>query len=227
MTTYIYHGDDTHASRNNLFQQRQKSHNIKEINGEKTNAIDLSTSLATNNLFDTETILIDNLFSRPRSKEKDAAITVLSNYAGTKEILCWEKKAITKAVLAKLPKNWIIKESKPPALLFNFLDNIFPGNSQQAVNLFHELLNSSHEPAFIFIMLTRHINSLISAQSATNLRLPPWQIGKLKQQASKFSEAQLIYIVDKLFQIDLCIKSGKTKLDLQSQLDILLLQALG
>lgn len=223
---YLFHGDDPAASRNNLFTLKQKQIDIRELNGEKITPKDLETILGTENLFGEEALLIENLFSRPRSKDKDSCIELLKNYNGSRTIICWDKKALTKATTAKFPKTWKVVESKPPALLFAFLDSFKPGNYQQARQLLSDLRANS-EDGLIFVMLSRHVISLIQAQSATTLKLPPWQIGKLKSQASLWSEGALIHVVDELHRIDLQIKTGTTKLDQGSQLDILLLQVLG
>ena len=227
MTTYLFHGDDNKSSRDNLFEIKKKHDDIRELNGDKISPKDLESTLGTESLFGNETILIENPFSRLRSKDKDACIELLKNYQGSRDILIWEKKALTKLTTVKLPKDWVIKESKPPAMLFNFLDSITPHNSNQALKLYHGLLTMNHEPGFIFIMLARHISSLIQAKTATSIRLPPWQIGKLKSQASGWDINQLIHFYDELYLIDSKIKTGNTKLDLGSQLDILLLQVLG
>lgn len=224
---YLFHGDDQSASRNNLHEIKKKYLDIRELNGEKITPMDLESTLGTESLFGNETILIENLFSRLRSKDKEACIDLLKNYQGARDILIWEKKALTKVTTAKLHKDWVIKESKPPALLFNFLDSMTPHNAELALKLYHELLTMNHEPGFIFIMLSRHISTLIQAKTATNLKLPPWQIGKLKSQAAGWEISKILFFYDELYKIDKKIKTGTTKLDLGSQLDILLLQVLG
>lgn len=223
---YLFHGDDNTASRNNLFEQKKKHIDIRELNGDKLLPKDLESTLGTESLFGNETILIENLFSRLRSKDKDACVQLLISYRGNRDILIWEKKTLTKLTTNKLPKTWIIKESKPPALLFNFLDTIVPGNYQQATKILVALRKNTDD-GLTFIMLSRHVSTLIQAKTATNLKLPPWQIGKLKSQASSWEISKLLFFYDELYKIDKKIKTGTTKLDLGSQLDILLLQVLG
>jgi len=223
---YLFHGDDQTTSRNNLYDQKKKHSDIRELNGDKLLPKDLQSTLGTESLFGNETILIENLFSRLRSKDKDACVQLLLNYSGNRDILVWEKKALTKLTTNKLPKTWKVVESKPPALLFNFLDTIFPENYQQVSKILSTLRKSTDD-GLIFIMLTRHVSSLIQAKTATSLKLPPWQVGKIKSQASSWETAELLHFYDSLYEIDKKIKTGSTKLDLGSQLDILLLQVLG
>ena len=226
MTTYLFHGDDNKSSRDNLFEIKKKHDDIRELNGDKISPIDLESTLGTESLFGNETILIENLFSRLRSKDKDACIELLKNYVGARDILIWEKKALTKLTTGKLSKDWVIKESKPPSILFNFLDSIIPNNYQQASTLLTSLRKNSDD-GLVFIMRARHISSVSQAKTATSIKRPPWQIGKLKSQASGWDINLLIHFYDELYLIDNKIKTGNTKLDLGSQLDILLLQVLG
>lgn len=223
---YLYHGDDQSGSRNNLFEQKKKYADFRELNGDKLLPKDLESTLGTESLFGNETILIENLFSRLRSKDKDVCIQQLISYQGARDILIWEKKALTKLTTNKLPKTWVVKESKPPALLFNFLDSIIPDNHPQVTKILSSM-RKSIDDGLIFIMLARHVSSLIQVKTATTLKLPPWQIGKLKAQASSWDTAALLRFYDSLYEIDKKIKTGNTKLDLGSQLDILLLQVLG
>jgi DNA polymerase III delta subunit len=223
---YLFHGDDQANSRAQAILVRQAQSDVRVVSGDKLAPRDLESILGTESLFGAEALWIENLFSRVRSKDKEACVALLSAYTGSRTIILWEKKAITKAATAKLPKSWKIKESKPPAVLFTFLDSLYPGNYQEAKKLLGELRKTSEE-GFIFIMLSRHISTLIQASSATTLKLPPWQIGKLKGQAQKWHETQLTMFYDRMYQIDLHIKTGATKLDQASQLDILLRQVLG
>lgn len=226
MTVFLYHGEDQVASRNLLYASKRQYSTLRELNGEKITPLELKAALGNATLFGEETLVIENLFTRPRSKLKDECLALLTDPLLTRPILCWEKKALTKAVTAKLPKHWKIIESKSPAVLFTFLDAIIPGNHARAHALLTDLRRSS-EDGFIFIMLSRHLQNLILAQSATNPKLPPWQLGKLKSQASSWSESALLKFYDELFRLDLQLKTGNTKLDLRSQLDILLLTVLG
>ena len=225
----LFHGEDTAKSRlllrAQITQDIAGGAEIRELAGDKLTIAELSSLLATANLFGSESLVIENLFSRLRSKEKDACIQLLVSYASTKNILFWEKKELTKAVLTKLPKHWKISLSKPPAILFNFLDSIYPGNASNALSLFHQLVATA-DPILAHVMLSRQISYLLIAQSAAHPKFAPWQLGKLKSQADKWSEPALIHFHDELVRIDHQIKSGTTKLDYVSQLDILLLSAL-
>lgn len=230
MTLYIFHGDNISASRKAFRDQVQiyqnKGYEIREISGDKLEPKELESILATSNLFTPETVVIEGLFSRLKSKAKDACISILQNYAGEKNIICWDKKEITKLTLSKLPKTTKNALSKLPAIIFTFLDTLIPGNAKNSLNLFHELILSTND-LLIHTMISRHISNLIIASSATTAKLPPWQLGKLKSQAKQWNQDQLISFHDELLKIDYLVKTGQSKLDFASHLDILLLKVLG
>ena len=222
----LFHGDDIAASRNLFFAAKQLSEDRHELQGDKLTPDELRTVLETSGLFGPATLVIENIFSRLRSKAKEECLAMLQQASPSREIIIWEKKALTKAVLSKLPKTWKVVESKPPALLFNFLAALTPGNLNSVQSLLKSLRQTSDD-GLIFIMLARHLNNLILAQTATRPKLPPWQLGKLRSQASRWSEASLLHFHDELYRLDLAQKTGGTKLDLGSQLDILLVSVLG
>lgn len=226
---YIFHGDGAVASRKLLRDQIEKDkllgREIRTVEGDKLAPRDLDSTLSTASLFSTETIVIENLLSRLRSKDKDACIDIISKYEGDKNILLWDKKEITQPNLKKLTTAKI-SNSKAPTALFTFMEAIVPGNAQQAISLMHEVVEGT-EDIIVFTMLARQISYLIMMKSATNPKFSPWQMTKLRLQAAKWDEKQLENFISELLKIDLSIKTGATKLSYKDRLDILLLNLLG
>ncbi len=230
MTIFVFHGDDQAKSRKLMRAQADldiaAGHELRVVAADKIKPHELADIISTSSLFSTETLIIEGLLSRPKSKDKDILITLHKDYVGDKNLILWDKKEVAKTTTSKLPSTWKISLSKPPAILFNFLDALYPGNLNNIQALLRDLRPTVDE-VFIFIMLTRHITSLLVASSATTPKLPPWQIGKLKMTAAKWGEPLLIKFHSELTRIDSQIKTGTTKLDYASQLDILLLSTLG
>lgn len=230
MPILVFHGDNAKESRLLLQKEvstsREAGHEIRELDGTKILVKDLGSTLSTASLFSQETLVIENLLSRLRSKEKDLCLDLLAKYTGEKQLLLWDKKSVTKAVLTKLGKNVKVSESKSPQLLFTFLDSVLPGNTKRALTLLHELSRTT-EDILIFTMLARHIGSLIMVDSGTNLKFAPWQIGKLKSQAKAWGSSSLVAFHDALINLDYQIKTGATKQSYLDHLDILLLSLLG
>ena len=230
MTISIFHGDSTKDSRILLISAIEKDravgHEIRTLDGEKISPRDLESILQTSSLFSTETLVIENLFSRLRSKDKDACLILIKNYSGDKNLLLWERKEITKAGLAGLPSQAKISNSRAPQLLFNWLETVYPGNLTACLPLFHQVTLET-EDILIFTMLARQISYLIMMKSATSPKFAPWQMGKLRAQATKWEESALTDLLCRLLEIDEAIKTGATKLSYADHLDILLVNSLG
>lgn len=230
MTILIFHGDNNVLSRTKLqealLQEKQHGHEIRYLEGDKLTPKDLDSILSTTNLFYPEVIVIENLLSRLRSKDKDACLALLKQYAGEKPLYLWDKKALTKLAIAKLGSNTKVVESKTPTVLFTLLESLEPGRAQNATKLLAEVVATT-EDIVVFTMIARQVSYLIMMKSATNPKFAPWQATKLKIQASKWSERQLQDFLTQLLKIDLSIKTGTSKLSYKDHLDILLLNLLG
>lgn len=225
----IFHGDGTATSRKlfrqQVMQAKEAGHEIRELSGDKLLPKDLETTLATASLFSTETIVIEGLLSRLRSKDKDACVELISKYSGDKNILMWEKKAHTKIAIGKLGKAVVATESKAPTSLFSLLDALVPGNAKNALDLLHDVVRGT-EDIIAFTMIARQLSYLIMMKSGTSPKFAPWQMGKLRSQASLWSDKDLENFIAELLSIDFKIKTGTTKLSYSDHLDLLLLTLL-
>ncbi len=221
---YIFHGDGSGASRKLLSdavaKDKANGHEIRTLEGDKLPPRDLESVLSTASLFSVESIVIENLLSRLRSKDKEACIDLVSAYKGDKNIYLWDKKEVTPANLKKFVSAKI-SNSKAPTELFSFLESIEPGNAKNSLALLHKLVLET-EDIIVFTMIARQISYLIIAQSATVPKLPPWQISKLKIQAGKWSLPLLKQFISELTNIDFQIKTGRSKLTYKDHLDLLL-----
>lgn len=226
----IFHGDNSANSRAKLHeflqQEKGKGNEIRYIEGDKLAPKDLDSILSTSNLFFSEVLVIENLLTRLRSKDKDTCLTLLKKYSGDKQIYLWDKKSVTKLTINKLGSNTKVIESKTPTVLFTLLETLEPGRSKEALSLFSEVVEST-EDIVVFTMIARQLSYLIMMKSASNPKFSPWQAAKLKIQSSKWSNSQLQDFMSQLLKIDLSIKSGTSKLSYKDQLDILLLNLLG
>ncbi|MBP9670112.1 hypothetical protein KBD75_01795 [Candidatus Woesebacteria bacterium] len=220
----IYHGEGTGTSRKLLREAIEKDklagHEIRTLEGDKLSPRDLESTLATESLFSVETIVIENLLSRLRSKDKDACIDLLASYTGSKNIFLWDKKEITKPNLSKLSKAKV-SNSKAPTALFTLMDSLEPGNAKQSLDLLHQTVADT-EDIIAFTMIARQISYLIMIKSGSSPKFAPWQVGKLKSLASKWGDKQLEHFLSELLKIDLSIKSGTSKLSYTDHLDLLL-----
>ncbi len=222
---YIFHGEGSAASRQLLRlavdKDKALGHEIHTLEGDKLLARDLESILSTSSLFSIESLVIENLLSRLRSKEKDACLDLLAKYQGDKNIYLWDKKEVTKPNLSKLSNSAKISLSKAPTSLFTLLESLEPGSAKRSLDLLHETIKDT-EDIIAFTMIARQIGYLIMVKSGTSPKFAPWQIGKLKSQASKWQDKQLEDCLARLLKIDLSIKSGTSKLSYTDHLDLLL-----
>ena len=226
---YIFHGDGTALSRKLLqdavAKERQLGHEIRTLEGDKLAPRDLDSTLATANLFSQETLVIEGLLSRVKSKDKDTCLKLLAGYSGDKNILLWDKKEVTKPNLSKLP-GAKLSLSRAPTALFSLLESLGPGSAKRSLALLHEVVSGT-EDIVVFTMIARQISYLIIMQSATSPKFSPWQMAKLRSQAINWSAKQLTKFISQLLEIDFAVKTGATKLSYTDHLDILLLSLLG
>lgn len=105
--------------------------------------------------------------------------------------------------------------------IFNFLDALGSRRLAVAIKLLQDL-RQAHEPEVrVVYMITRHFRILtqlkgglkqrLSSQVlAKQLHLPPWSIRRYMDQACLHSEKKLFQIYDRLFHLDLALKSSRT-----------------
>lgn len=225
---YLIHGDNTIASRTHLNQliDQHKGRGVSEIirlNGKKITDTDLIQALETQSLFGQDKlVVIEDLLARPRSQAKAALTSYLkttSTPPNTPEVILWESKAATPAQIKSVgnPKNQHHKLSK---LMFSFLENLRPNQPKPNSSSLQQTLQQ--EPAeLIFALLIRQIRLLIQVKDNAQVKLPPWQVNKLKSQSATFSLSSLQKLHQDMIQIDMNIKTGSGLLPLDSQLDIL------
>lgn len=222
---YIFHGEGTSTSRKLLLdaiaKEKALGHEVRTIEGDKLSPRDLDTALSTASLFAQESLVIENLLGRLRSKDKDACLDLLSGYHGDKNILLWDKREVTKPNLAKLASSAKISLSKAPTALFTLMESLEPGNASKTLDLLHQTVADT-EDIIVFTMIARQVSYLIIMKTATSPKFAPWQIGKLKTQAALWETRQLENFLSELLKIDFAIKSGKTKLTYTDHLDLLL-----
>lgn len=226
---YIFHGDDLGTSRkalNSLLDvEKGKGNEVVYFDGSKISYPELETALTASSLFYTQIIVIEGLLSRLRSKVKDNLIKLTCTYTGANTIVLWDAREVTKSNLSPFGKNAKISAFKTPAIIFQLLESLRPGNAHSV----HEILTKSAEslePGFIFIMVARQISNLIIAKSGDTSKLPPFTRGRLISQAASWEEFALLALHDRLLKIDRAIKTGTTKLDYLSQLDLTLVNLL-
>ena len=166
-------------------------------------------------------VIIENLFSGKKNKEKEKIIDYLKKNQ-PQNLIIWEEKKIDGRLLLSF-KNSVLTFDLAP-LVFHFLDSFFPGNAKSCLSLFHQCLEQEPSEA-VFYLLQKRVEHLIIAYDLGRSGLSKmalWQAEKLIRQAQKFTLLELLKIYRRLLKIDFQQKTGKSSFDLSDNLDLLI-----
>lgn len=204
----ILHGDNVDKSYARLIELKEKyrQDNLeqRELDAAKASITVWEDFLVANNMFSADFLVIHNFFS---AKDKD--FSQLENLE--KQVILYEKKKLNKIPTGK---NILAEKFDLDPILFKFVDSLIPGNSNTTIKLFEQaLIDNAWE--LVFSMIVRQFRLMLYA-SLQNLppdsewvKVPDWQKGKLKAQASKFTLDNLKDAYPRLLEIDLMAKTSQ------------------
>jgi DNA polymerase III delta subunit len=221
----VLHGESQSQSRDKLNKiidqfKLDSSGEVIRLDAKKITETDLVEALEPGSLFGGDRlIVIENLFSLPRSKTKTKYLEMISLSGQGVKIVIWNKKTATATDLKKF-SSALVLEFKAPKAVWGFLDSISPKENKKILTYLHQAAEQE-ATELIFYLLHRRLSQLIEVKVG-DLKGAPWQVAKLKNQANWFNIKQLIKFQNKLLKIDYSIKSGMDELPLLSQLDLLL-----
>jgi DNA polymerase III delta subunit len=222
----LIHGNDLVSSRNFYFEEKNKSSDPILLEGEGLTFDQVFQAAENKSLFGSEqTILVESFFTKNKSNSIEVKkIVEYLNLSKNLSIIFWEPTELSKTAQALL-KSATIKTFSFPQVLFTFLDNLRPGNSEMLVKLFHEL-KQNMEDELIFFMLVRQFRLMLGQDGTDKIdeikRMAPWQLGKLQKQARIFGAEKLKIAYAKLFEIDLGSKTGKIPYSIERSIDFFL-----
>lgn len=103
--------------------------------------------------------------------------------------------------------------------IFKMLDAVTGGKKQEAIRLYHDLLELKESPASILYLLGRHFHILLQVKQASSgltkqelakkLGIPPFSVGKYQMQCRHFSREQLKEMFTACVDTDFAFKQGK------------------
>lgn len=240
MKIIILHGDDERKLYERLSRfietAKSRSWEVAYLDDPK---LSIQEQLSSSSLFGSERFFIIRDIVRLGKKEVEWISKKSADLSGT--LIIYHEGYVLQSILKGLPKETKIEEFKLPVILWNFLDNLYPGNSEKSIKQFHQIIEKE-APEFIFTLIAKRFKELYwikiepsppSGQSPSGpLAYPSWRIGKLKAQANKFTinsllsdgKLRLQLIISKLSDIDIKVKTSKS--DLVSELDLLIIKQL-
>ncbi len=225
----LLHGDHIEASRKELARliSENEGKEIRRLDGKTLDQTILTQALESGSLFAGDTwIVIENLFGKIGKKIKliEQLATKIKNAADTSNIVLWEEKEIGKTVITTLGNRITIKLFKTPAVIFQFLDNIKPGNAKILITLFQQLLEHD-APELVFSMIIRRIRQLMMLRDGvTPPVLQGWQISRLTSQTKLFTMEQLRTMHARLLDIDYSVKTGNTPFTLRERIELWIME---
>ncbi len=153
-----------------------------------------------------------------RKKSKDFEILLRSLIDDKDiEVIDWESKG-AREIKIKTPN---VKEFKLSQSVFQLQEACFPGKLKLFLTLLNKL-SESQEEGFIFVMLCRHIRTLILARTQ---QLPPsvpfWMKKKLNDQAIKWSLELLLGFYEGLARIDSSTKTSSNIYGVKRSIELL------
>lgn len=184
--------------------------------------LSVQEQLSSTSLFGVDRFFIIRDITRLGKKELEWIGKKLDELSGT--LIIYHEGTISQLILKALPKETKTEEFKLPVILWNFLDNLYPGNSERSIKQFHQIIEKQ-APEFIFTLIAKLFRDLYWVKTDEgSLPYPIWRVGKLKPQASKFTINNLQLIINKLAEIDIKVKTSRS--DLVSELDLLIIKQL-
>lgn len=207
----ILHGENIAVSRKELERVRQEfGGEVLILEGKDLKAEEFVQATQGNSLFgEKKLVIIENYLSGKKKADLDLE-------SPQSDLVFWESKTLPKTTL-DLFKNATIKEFKIPAVIFNLLDNLRPGNGKKNIAKLRECLKNE-EPDYVFLMLVRQFRLMLSPDS-----VPPWQAAKIRAQAQSFGQEKLKEIYRQLSDLDFQYKQGLLPSDLGLSLELFLL----
>ena len=215
----ILHGEHVVASRYELMKRivsaEANGFSVKRLDGKHLDVVTLEASLGTQDLFTPRVlIVIEDLFSLPKSKKKDELIALV--HKAMVEVLLWEKKTLTVTQLKPFAGVTIVP-FKTSSAVFGWLDMLRPGDLPRILRAFEKAVDQDGAE-LCFAMLCRQIRLLLQVKDGGQLKLAPFMIGKFERQASYFSMEQLLKMHEQLLAIDESVKTSSSMLGLREQM---------
>jgi hypothetical protein len=226
----ILHGDNISASRlsfaKTIEQQKLLGKEIIRIDGEKVSDIEFIQACEAKSLFNLDkVVVIENLFSRKPSKQKEALLKLLNKNASDVQMIIWEKKQINASAYKQL-KDIKINLFSLNSAVYKFLDSLKPGNTRTMLLLFHEAIKKDASE-LVFYLFQRRIFELILAKESGKSsfsKKSPWLLSRLLYQAKYFTFEKLLFLHYSCYHLDKNNKQGKIILNFKSELDLLIAQ---
>lgn len=211
MKLILLHGDHEVRSRDRLFKfiQVAKKRGWEVIKTSETDS-DVAEILASNSLFGSDMLVVSedikeftDKITKWIEKKRDKIDT---------NLVIYHKGTLGKRAIKKLPKPDKVEEFELPKEIWSFVDSLFPGNARNSLKLFESVIQNE-PPEFIFAVVAKQFRDMFWAKKdPSGIPYPGWRKGKIRSQANKYSEQQLLKLFLDLAEIDIKTKTSKAEI---------------
>lgn len=214
---HLFHGSDTASSRQALVNLKKNypSGAVTELLEEGWSAGHFQTLCRTQPMFTDQSLIVVEKWKDTAALSSLEFLNALPLKHDAVQVAIWTgKKLRANHKLISLIKNLKgevkVFEQKKSAEIFSFLDCLGNRTPKQAYLKLESLLNAGEDPIGITTMIAYHLRNLLMAatQSPAFLKLHPFVQKKTNQQASNFTEKELIGLYEKVLKADIGLKSG-------------------
>jgi DNA polymerase III delta subunit len=166
-------------------------------------------------------VILENWFSQKKRKPN------LSEIEENVSVILLERSRIAQNQIKNLPPGTKVFKFYEDPVVFRFLDSLFAGNKKRAFFLYCRILDKRIEPEMLYYLLVSHLRRILIAKESQSLslaqleNLAPWQVAKYENLATRFDRKRLIFLYQKLLDIDQALKTGS---DLSWLLPFLILE---
>jgi DNA polymerase III delta subunit len=213
MKTILLSGDHLTKSYERLskFMEVAKRRGWEIISLDGGGVENLPEKLSTQPLFPKEILYILKEVNKIKKNDLKWLNKNFPNLPGT--LVIYQEGNLNKDTSLLLPKEIKKEEFKLPRLIFNFLDSFYPGNTQNCLKLFHQLIQNE-PPEFVFALLGRHLRDLYwILDDPKTLKYESWRKEKLLKQGKYFGNKEKIAeIIDLMAEIDIKVKTSEATL---------------
>ncbi len=223
----LLHGEDTRKSRDELNRLKLAAtgKEIRHLEGKSLEERDLIQALSSSSLFEEDrVVIIENLFSGlgKKIKKSQQLATIVKDEGSGIQIILWEDKEIGKTAINALGS--ITQRLFPlPTIIFQFLDNLSPGKTNQVISLYEQLVNQE-APDLVHAMMVKRIKHLLLLKSGGQLEgQQAWQLTRLTNQSRPFTLERLISLYQSLKRLEYHRNSGQGVFDLREATEMVLI----
>jgi DNA polymerase III delta subunit len=211
MEIIILHGENISQSWDKLEQlvASAKEKGLETVRVDSLAEKSLREHLSTDTLFKSQRLFV--VREPEKISKKDFEWLTGSSKKLSDELIVYSGRSLGKDFLKKFPIGTKIAEFKLSQNIFKFLDSFYPGNSQAAILLLHQLEKTEATEKIIHF-LGRHLRDLYWVGKDPKL-LPygqDWRVLKLLGQAKKFKKGEIENTISALAAADVASKTSDT-----------------